>query len=53
MFSNCISLKELNVSNFIINEEVSVNEMFLDCSLELLNKVRNQNDKLRDKYFLN
>ena len=50
MFSGCISLIYLDVSNFVINDNTSVSEMFKECPLELLNKIRYQNDRLRRKY---
>ena len=32
MFSKCISLKQINLSNFITNDVFNMSEMFLGCS---------------------
>jgi len=32
MFGNCLSLKKLNISNFVINDE-NIDGMFDNCSL--------------------
>ena len=44
MFSNCLSLKELNISNFNINDITSVDRMFDGCTDELKKKIKEQNN---------
>ena len=31
MFSGCLSLKNLNISNFTINKDTKTSNMFFDC----------------------
>ena len=47
MFTNCSSLKELNLSNFIINNGTVISEMFTSCSsLKELNLPNFNDDKI-------
>ena len=40
LFSDCISLKALNISNFIFNKYANVEYMFRCCSQELKMKLK-------------
>ena len=51
MFSGCSSLKELNLSNFHINNVIDINGIFNGCSDELKNKIKEQNKNIFNKYF--
>ena len=53
MFLKCSSLKELDVSNFIINKDTYIIGMFEDCSNSLKEKVKSQNKALKDSAFEN
>ena len=48
MFKNCSSLKELNISNFNINNVADMSYMFLGCSNELMEKIKRQNESFRN-----
>ena len=47
MFYDCSSLKEMDISNFIINENNNNQKMFFGCSDELKQKIKTQNKKKR------
>ena len=42
MFYECLSLKEVNLNNFIIYNESYFNIIFSGCSKELINKMKMQ-----------
>ena len=42
MFSECSSLKELNLNNFNTNNVTNMGGMFSRCSNELKNKIKQQ-----------
>ena len=42
MFYECSLLKELNLSNFYINNETNMTDMFYGCSDDLKQKLRNK-----------
>ena len=50
MFAGCSSLKELNISNFIINNKTDVTKMFDECSDELKKKIKMQNKNFDDNF---
>ena len=43
MFFGCSSLKDLNLSNFNINNDKKINDIFYGCSDKLKNKIKDQN----------
>ena len=47
MFYNCSSLKELNISNFNINNVIDKKGMFNGCSDDLIKKIKKQNKKAK------
>ena len=47
MFIECSSLKELNLSNFKINNMTNIRSLFLGCSNELVKKIKAQNTSLK------
>ena len=51
MFGYCFSLKDLDISNFYIDYNTYVKNMFSKCSVELINKVKNEKDKLKSEAF--
>ena len=53
MFDGCSKLKELNISNFIINDETKVNNMFFGCSDNLKIKIKEQFKNLKEEAFYN
>ena len=51
MFYECSSLKELNLNNFnTINLKV-MTYMFYECSKELVKKIRNQYNNIKNEAF--
>ena len=49
MFSNCLSLKELNLNNFKTNNVIEIKAMFSDCcSLKYLNLINFNTEKVTD-----
>ena len=40
MFYGCSSLKELNISNFYINDETNMSNMLEGCTEELKKKIK-------------
>ena len=52
MFFGCKSLKEINVSNFIINNQSDISLMFSGCSTELKNAIREQNPSIGEEAFM-
>ena len=51
MFSNCSSLKELNLSNFNTNNVTNMNYMFSRCSEQLKLKIKSQYENLQEMAF--
>ena len=51
MFSNCYSLLNVDVSNFIISNKTNMNYMFDGCSDELKDKIKSQNKNIREIAF--
>ena len=51
MFWRCSSLKELNLDNFYINNETDIDSMFLECSDELIMKIKTQYQNIKKKDF--
>ena len=51
MFSECSSLKELNLSNFNTNNVTDMSYMFAQCSDELKLKIRSQYKNLKEIAF--
>ena len=53
MFYGCTSLKELDISNFKINDDTITIDMFKDCPNELKEKLKNQKcfEKFKNKIF--
>ena len=47
MFSKCLSLKEIYISDFNINVEANITDMFLGCSFELEKKISDANKNRR------
>ena len=46
MFYHCRSLTELNISSFKINDETKMDHMFVGCSEELKEKIKEQNQNI-------
>ena len=44
MFFSCYKLKELNISNFNINDTTNITSMFEKCPYEFKNKAKEQNN---------
>ena len=51
MFLDCNSLKELNISNFVFNDNCSMFGMFLSVSNGFKNKIKAQNKNIKDEAF--
>ena len=51
MFYECSSLKELNISNFKINNKTRVNSMFEGCSAQLITEIKNKFKYLKEEAF--
>ena len=53
MFYGCTSLKELDISNFKINDDTITIDMFKDCPNKLKEKLKNQKcfEKFKNKIF--
>ena len=47
IFYECFSLKELNLSNFQINNETNMTDMFYGCSEDLKTKNKEQNKNIK------
>jgi len=53
MFRECISLKEIDLSNFNINNVTDMDHMFSKCSDELKMKIKTQYKNIKGKAFNN
>ena len=51
MFAGCSSLKQLNLNNFNINNEVIMSCMFLGCSDELKEKIKEKYKNIKEEAF--
>ena len=51
MFSKCSLLKELNLINFNTNNVTDMSCMFSGCSEELIKKIRNQYNNIKNEAF--
>ena len=51
MFCECSSLKELNFNNFNTNNVTDMSYMFYECSEELVKKIRNQYNNIKNEAF--
>ena len=53
MFSECSSLKELNLNNFNTNNVTNMSCMFYGCSGsdDLKRKIKSENKNIKDKAF--
>ena len=51
MSSECLELKYLNISNYIINNNVLVDEMFYAIPEELIKKIKKQFKDIKDSAF--
>ena len=51
MFFGCSSLINLDLSNFKINENTNTESMFVKCSEELKNNLRNKYKYIKDNAF--
>ena len=52
MFMGCSSLKELNLNNFNTINVTQMYFMFYGCSSDLIKKIRNQYNNIKDEAFL-
>ena len=52
MFWNCLSLKELNLSNFNTNNVTNMSGMFKGCSDNLKKKIISQHKNIKDEAFI-
>ena len=50
MFENCYNLIDLNIPNFN-NNNININHMFLNCSIDLLYKMKNQFKSIKRETF--
>ena len=53
MFSNCSSLKELNLSNFEIKKDTKMTDIFRGCQDELKLKIRKHYKNFNEKHLNN
>ena len=51
MFSNCLSLKELNLSNFNTDNVTYMEGMFRGCSDQFKNKIRSEYKNIKKEAF--
>ena len=51
MFSECSSLKELNLNNFNTNNVTDMSSMFSGCSDDLKVKIKSENRNIKDEAF--
>jgi len=51
MFLDCLSLEEINLSNFDINNETDMSHMFSGVPDELKIKIRAQNNNIKEEAF--
>ena len=51
MFGECLSLKELNISNFKFNSKIDVENMFSYCSTELIKNIGNIHKNIKNNAF--
>ena len=51
MFSECSSLKELNLNNFNTNNVTDMSYMFAGCSDDLKRKIKSENKNIKDEAF--
>ena len=51
MFSECSSLKELNLSNFNTNNVTNMRYMFSGCSDQFKNKIRTEYKNIKEEAF--
>ena len=52
MFSECSSLKELNISNFNTNKVQNMSYMFTKCLDELKEKIRKKYLNIKEEAFM-
>ena len=51
MFSDCSSLKELNLNNFNTNKVTYMNSMFSGCPEYLQKKIASENKNIKEEAF--
>ena len=51
MFDGCSLLKELNLNNFNTNNVTNMSCMFSGCSEELIKKIKNQYNNIKNEAF--
>ena len=51
MFCGCKSLKELNISEFDVDNAMSMRCMFFGCNKEFQNKIRKQFKNIKEEAF--
>ena len=51
MFSECSSLKELNLNNFNTNNVTNMSYMFSKCSDDLKTNIKSENKNIKDEAF--
>ena len=51
MFGGCLSLKELNISNFNFNTKIDVENMFSHCSGKKIKNIRNRHKNIENNAF--
>ena len=52
MFSECSSLKELNLNHFNTNNKTNMSYMLKGCSDVLKTKIKSENKNIKDEAFL-
>ena len=53
MFYGCSSLEELNLNNFNANDVTNMFRMFSECSNELIMKIKDKYNNIKDEAFKN
>ena len=51
MFSYCYNLIDIDISNFYIDDNTIIKNMFSKCQVELKDKIKMQNNKIKDEVF--
>jgi len=51
MFYRCLYLKELNLNSFNTDSIINMEDMLLDCSMELIYKIFSLNDNIKEEAF--
>ena len=51
LFYNCYNLIDIDISNFVFDKEVDMINIFKGCSKKLINKIKKQNNKLKEDAF--